>query len=254
MNDEQAKALRAPFPTEAIGKLPKVTCRACSQNKQQKHCGDHQRAKCNVCRNYISTAHLHLDYVGHAEITDRLLQVDPEWSWEPLAFDDAGLPAMDRVGGMWIRLTVAGVTRLGYGSADGKEGPDAIKEIIGDALRNAGMRFGIALDLWGAHGVGQDDTADEPAVGRGQAPQQRNGQQRKQPAPEDTVQAARGTLSTLCKARKLTIEAVDAEYRKRSGGKSLGDETSPAAVRSFIEGLNSGSITIPADEPAGASS
>lgn len=50
--------------------------------------------------------------------------------------------------GMWIRLTVCGVSRLGYGSADGKQGGDAIKEIIGDALRNAAMRFGAALDLW----------------------------------------------------------------------------------------------------------
>jgi hypothetical protein len=49
---------------------------------------------------------------------------------------------------MWIKLTVCGVTRLGYGHAGDKEGGDAIKEIIGDALRNAAMRFGAALDLW----------------------------------------------------------------------------------------------------------
>lgn len=49
---------------------------------------------------------------------------------------------------MWIRLTVCGVTRLGYGDAQGKTGGDAMKERIGDALRNAAMRFGAALDLW----------------------------------------------------------------------------------------------------------
>lgn len=49
---------------------------------------------------------------------------------------------------MWIKLTVLGMTRLGYGDADGKTGPSAMKERIGDALRNAGMRFGMALDLW----------------------------------------------------------------------------------------------------------
>ena len=49
---------------------------------------------------------------------------------------------------MWIKLTVCGVTRLGYGDAGGRKGSNAIKEIIGDALRNAGMRFGMALDLW----------------------------------------------------------------------------------------------------------
>ena len=43
---------------------------------------------------------------------------------------------------------MCGVTRLGYGNAEGKRGGDAVKEIIGDAIRNAGMRFGMALDLW----------------------------------------------------------------------------------------------------------
>jgi len=49
--------------------------------------------------------------------------------------------------GLWIKLTVLGVTRLGYGSVDGPKA-DAVKELIGDAIRNAAMRFGVALDLW----------------------------------------------------------------------------------------------------------
>jgi len=89
-----------------------------------------------------------LSYVGHAALTDRLLDADPLWNWEPLAFGPEGLPVIDTLGGMWIRLTVCGVSRLGYGDAQGKEGPNAIKEVIGDALRNAAMRFGAALDLW----------------------------------------------------------------------------------------------------------
>jgi hypothetical protein len=66
---------------------------------------------------------------------------------------------MDKIGGLWIKLTVADHTRLGYGHAEGKTGGDAIKEVIGDALRNAAMRFGAALDLWhkgDLHG-GEDD-------------------------------------------------------------------------------------------------
>jgi hypothetical protein len=86
--------------------------------------------------------------VGHAALTDRLLDVDPLWSWEPMGLRPDGTPAFDRNGGLWIKLTVCGVTRLGYGNADGKSGGDAVKEIIGDALRNAAMRFGAALDLW----------------------------------------------------------------------------------------------------------
>ncbi|WP_198519577.1 hypothetical protein [Microbacterium sp. BR1] len=99
------------------------------------------------CGGYHARA-IHLDYVGHAALTKRLLEADPEWSWEPLGFDDKGLPALDGNGGLWIRLTVCGVSRLGYGDAQGKSGGNAVKEAIGDALRNAGMRFGAALDLW----------------------------------------------------------------------------------------------------------
>jgi hypothetical protein len=99
-----------------------------------------------------------LSYVGHAALTDRLLDADPMWTWEPVAMDERGLPCLDGFGGMWIRLTVCGVTRLGYGHAGTKEGGDAIKEIIGDALRNAAMRFGAALDLWHKGELHKDDT------------------------------------------------------------------------------------------------
>ena len=97
---------------------------------------------------YLPKGGVKLAYVGHAALTDRLLDVDPGWTWEPLALDAKGLPALDDAGGMWIRLTVCGITRLGYGDAGAKKGGDAVKERIGDALRNAAMRFGAALELW----------------------------------------------------------------------------------------------------------
>lgn len=97
---------------------------------------------------YIPKGGVKLAYVGHAALTDRLLDTDIVWSWEPLSMSPEGLPVMDGFGGMWIKLTVCGVTRLGYGHAGDKEGGDAIKEVIGDAMRNAAMRFGAALDLW----------------------------------------------------------------------------------------------------------
>ncbi|GAA2411648.1 hypothetical protein GCM10010404_81970 [Nonomuraea africana] len=146
MTPEVAEKLRAVFPPEKIGKLPRVTCRACSKNFGS--CNEHQKKWCDTCSGMVSTQHIHLDYVGHADITDRFLQVDPWWNWEPLAFDQLGLPAFDQHGGLWIKLTIAGVTRLGYGDAQGKTGPNAVKEAIGDAFRNGGMRFGVALDLW----------------------------------------------------------------------------------------------------------
>jgi hypothetical protein len=77
-----------------------------------------------------------------------------------------GLPAIN--GGLWIKLTVCGVSRFGYGAADGKTGGDAVKEMIGDALRNAAMRFGAALDLWhkGDLHVDEDEPRHDPAPTR----------------------------------------------------------------------------------------
>ncbi len=149
MNDDTAAALRAPFPAEQIGKLPRTTCRACGKS-DNKVCEKHTKVECRVCGNWMTTAHMHLDYVGHAEATDRLLQVDPEWSWEPVAFDDAGAPLITRRGNdavLWIRLTVAGTTRLGVGIVEGNKF-ELEKQLISDALRNGAMRFGVALDLW----------------------------------------------------------------------------------------------------------
>jgi hypothetical protein len=128
--------LREAFPANQISKLPKP------YNK------DSPKGKCNECGGYHGLPALHLDYVGHAALTDRLLDVDPGWNWEPLSIDSNGFPLVDKDGGMWIKLTILGITRIGYGDSQGKIGANATKERIGDALRNAAMRFGAALDLW----------------------------------------------------------------------------------------------------------
>jgi hypothetical protein len=140
--------LREPFPEHQISLLPKPYKK------------DSPKGKCPECGGYHGLPAVHLSYVGHAALTDRLLNCDEQWSWEPVAFGADGLPLLDQQGGMWIRLTVCGVTRLGYGDAQGKTGPDAMKERIGDALRNAAMRFGAALDLWHKGDLHKDD--DEP--------------------------------------------------------------------------------------------
>ncbi len=118
MTPEQAAVLRAPFPPGAIGQLPR--------------------------------AGIKLDYVGHAAVTDRLLKADPAWTWEPLAFGDDGRPLIIVRGSeasLWIRLTVGDVTRIGVGTTKA-DAFDVEKQLIGDAIRNAAMRFGVALDLW----------------------------------------------------------------------------------------------------------
>jgi len=144
--------LREPFLPNQISKLPKPYKK------------DSPKGKCSECGGYHGLPAVHLDYVGHAALTDRLLDCDPAWAWEPVA-DPAshGLPVTP--GGMWIKLTVAGVSRYGFGHPDGKSGGDAVKETIGDALRNAAMRFGAALDLWHKGDLHVSDPDDDNGSG-----------------------------------------------------------------------------------------
>jgi hypothetical protein len=150
--------LREPFPPNQISKLPKPIKK------------DAPKGRCSECNGWHGLPAVHLDYVGHAALTARLLDTDPAWHWEPVGFDDKGLPALDASGGLWIKLTVCGVTRFGYGDAQGKTGPDAMKERIGDALRNAAMRFGAALDLWHKGDLYAHENADDEGEPRKDAP------------------------------------------------------------------------------------
>lgn len=107
---------------------------------------------------------MELDYVGHAEITRILIEIDPLWNWEPMAWED-GRPKITIVNGnaiLWGRLTVLGKTILGVGSASADKN-DLDKELVGDFLRNAAMRLGIALALWSKAEWDEHDTAPKPA-------------------------------------------------------------------------------------------
>jgi len=135
--------LRKPFPDEDIDQLPR-----------------------EIKRGPKAGTTIFLDYAGHAAVTDRLIEVDPaEWVWEPFAVDEQGLPRIIRRGDcleLWIRLTIGGKTMPAVGTVSveykkdtGEELPadqDTAKELIGDAIRNGAMRFGVGLDLWRKHG------------------------------------------------------------------------------------------------------
>jgi hypothetical protein len=136
--------LRDPFPETDICWRPQPT----KQQTDALRADIKSGIRCDLCGGWHHRDVAHLAYVGHAAVTNRLLEVDLEWSWDFIQKDATGGPILDKDGGMWITLTVLGVTRKGYGSADGKTGPNATKEIIGDAIRNAAMRFGAALELW----------------------------------------------------------------------------------------------------------
>jgi hypothetical protein len=116
MTPEQMSALAAPFPPEQIKQVDK--------------------------------GFGPVDYVDHAHVTERLNQVIPGWTWEPMGRTDTGLPAFDDIGGLWIWLELPDGTKVpGYGEPGGK-GHDAIKGAISDAIKIAAMRLGVALDLW----------------------------------------------------------------------------------------------------------
>lgn len=176
------KKLREPFPPEQIGKLPK--------------------------------GNIYLDFVGHGYLTARFLDADPLWNWEPFAVDSQGLPLLDEHGGLWIRLTIGNLTRIGYGDAGNKQGPNAVKEAIGDALRNAGMRFGAALDLW----CKGDPDAPPPA------------------APPTPVEEALHDLGNTVAAYGLNATDVAAEFYGIHIQTPRG--STPEKIRAFIKELD----------------
>lgn len=189
-----AAKLQQPFPPDEVGLRPQIWCGECRKN-QYKYCGmkadaqgsgrvEHVKKTCKDCGQKITQAHTHLSYVGHAHITDRLVQTDPRWTWRPMGRDipDEVMTAAIATGDLSIIQTVIAayppkvielpavngrvervmwgevivhdengleVVMPGVGDALGKNwDPNAVKEMVGDLLRNALMRHGAGLDLW----------------------------------------------------------------------------------------------------------
>ena len=169
-----SERLSAPFPAEVIAYRPQPWCKACN-DAADKVCGRHHKVKCPRCGQTMTDAHFDAEYVGHADVTMRLNDVDPRWRWEPAYHDvDPGLlakaiesgnqqivqmliqnspPLLDRANGMWMYLIVHDdngqeVPILCYGDAGSKSGPNAVKERYGDGIRNGAMRRGVATELW----------------------------------------------------------------------------------------------------------
>ena len=92
-----------------------------------------------------------LRYLSHAWVRKAMQDADPEWWWEPMSYDSQGQPVLERDSqgnpvGFWIWLHLLGTKMPGYGSVEpGKR--DAVKELIGDALRNAAQPV-VGGALW----------------------------------------------------------------------------------------------------------
>lgn len=240
----QLQKLREPF--DVIEKLPRPMWKGAWE--------DQRKGKCDECGGYHCLVNtIHLDYIGHAEVTQRLLDVDPMWDWEPVATDEHGLPLLDRFGGMWIYLTICGVTRRGYGDAAGKSpGTTAVKEIIGDAIRNAAMRFGVALDLWSKidkqKGTSPDDETQnwEARERRGQGDSRSRGASERrergdddgaqQTPPRAANQDALDELATACDRNGYSIEYAKDRFAQDNKGKFIRDG-SPAEIRRLTRKL-----------------
>lgn len=153
MTPEQAKALRDPFPPEQVGKLPKPTKK------------NAEKGTCRECGGWHGLPAVHLDYVGHAAVTARLLAVDPEWVWQP-DLDAAGRWDVHRYGSESVltgTLTIGGITRPCVGTAP-TDSFELLKQLQSDAIRNGAMRFGVALDLWSKEDLTTVDPADPDTI------------------------------------------------------------------------------------------
>lgn len=227
--------LRLPFSGSQIGKLPKpVKSRDDDKGKCEK--GTRYSADGHYCGGWHARS-IHLDYVGHAALTARFLDVDPEWSWEPLSVGENGLPVFDANGGMWIKLTLLGVTRLGYGDAQGKTGGNAVKEAIGDALRNAGMRFGAALDLWHKGDLRSDVEAEteteRPARTRATKPAE--------PDTSNDPAVIRSRIAAVAKAKELTLQVVGDDFVTWSEGVKISEADGPTLLK-YLDHINANGI------------
>lgn len=157
-NDQALRdALRKPFPAEQIGKLPKPL----QKNAEKKKCGG--------CGGYHGVPAIHLDYVGHGAVTDRLNTVAPDWTFtidhraEYVGKD--GQPHVAGIVGTML-LGDKAITETGDVDRPSTWGNE-MKNAISDFIRRAAMRFGVALDLWSKEDL---DSNRETAGGDGSLP------------------------------------------------------------------------------------
>jgi len=154
---------------------------------------------------------IQLDFVGHADVTKMLIEIDPNWSWEPTAFDADGLPAYRVENGyahMAGWLTIHGVRRLGIGSvAHNKQ--DLLKELCSDFIRNAAMRFGICLSLWTKQEWDDvDHHTSKPATAKPSMPKAETPAKAEEPSDSRLSEDQVSQFMIACAKKKISPEAV----------------------------------------------
>jgi hypothetical protein len=218
--------LREPFPDNLVSYRPVQTCGKEEYKALPK-------GTCKICGGYHATSKTtHLSYVGHAALTSRLLEVDPTYQWEPFSLTEEGLPRFDDSGGLWIRLTIHGITRPGYGHAvqnPYSEIGSREKEVIGDALRNAAMRFGAALEMWhkgDLHVEEGDDDAPPVETPTVAMPKSKKAKAAEPAAPVETAEAAEiGEINFIKGKFKALRQVTPSDVLVEAGCDSLNPDT-----------------------------
>ena len=153
-----------------------------------------------------------LDFVGHADITRILIEIDPHWRLVPIAWDN-GRPAMNVVNDMatmWFELTLLGTSRLAIGTAKANAF-DLDKQLYGDALRNGAMRFGISLNLWTKNEWEDLDHNPAPVKARPTATASATEQAPKQSKPKTMTPVSEAQINQFnaaCEAKGISPLAV----------------------------------------------
>ena len=200
-----ADAALRDFAAGEIGKKPQPTCNDCKRAQDSRNggkpwdvCDRHTYIRnCPECGQNHTSGTIHLDFVGHADATNRLLEMDPGWTWEPMSYADDGSPLIVEKDGeakMWIwlilhvyrdtpnGLEVIPVRRPGVGTVQiFQHTREVEKQLISDALRNAAMRAGVGLVLWA-----KGDREWNPEAAAVIANAEAGGQQDARPAPSAT--------------------------------------------------------------------
>lgn len=171
--------LSKDFPASQVEKLPKPLKGGRDQPRFQCRPGTQASADGYHCGGYHSRA-IHLDYIGHATITERLNEVDPFWTIDFMVKQpETGEPKVDAEG-TWFVMTVLGVSRPCIGDAGGKGlTANGRKELMGDAIRNGAMRFGVGTYLWS-----KSEEAERRKLGEVEEPQEASQEPQPQQGPD----------------------------------------------------------------------
>lgn len=231
-------SLQHDVPRDKIVYLPRKFCKDCVS--LYKACPKHTILKrCANCKQTnVTSGHLDTPGISHLYIQAEFEAVDPGWTAIPVKFDENGLPATARTGNyvntaMWV--TVCGVTRLGVGVVEAplegaRAGRDPFstlyKELVSDALKNAGLRFGIGANLRGLkpefarEDNGSSNRAPQAAQRPAAAPAAAHAETA--PAPNQTGLDVASELSLI---RAFgTLAELSLHYRKLRNNEIIGSE------------------------------